>query len=91
MQPQEGRATPEMLDQIGRALNVICRPALRRAFLANPWATLEEHGAGDLPEGLVDVLANMTYEELGVVARLCDCEHGYVIGMTLQGGKVCFL
>ncbi len=85
MAQDPGRATPEQLDQLAGALHVITQPALRRAFLANPLGTLQQYGAGDLPEGFVNALADMTYEELGVVARLVSYEEGVVIGQTLDG------
>lgn len=83
-----------MLDQLDAVLRVIHRPALRRSFLSDPEGTLREHGV-DLtvfPESLVDVLADMSYEELSVVARLYDegCEHQLVIGRKSDGGVVCF-
>ncbi len=83
----EERATPVQLDQLARILDVITRPALRRAFLANPMGTLERHGVNldDVPTGFIDVLADMTYEELGVVARLVSYEEGIVIGQTPAG------
>lgn len=85
MEDEQERATPEQMDELARALHVITQPALRRAFLANPLKTLEEHGAGGLPAGLVNALADMTYEELKVVARLVSYEQGIVIGTTEQG------
>lgn len=85
MAQEQEPATQEQLDQLARALDVITRPVLRRAFLANPLGTLKQYGAGDLPEGFVNALADMTYEELGVVARLVSYEEGVVIGQTLAG------
>lgn len=93
MEQEQEFATREQLEQLGRALYVISRPALRRAFLSDPLGTLKEHGAGDLPRELVDVLADMTYEQLSVVARLYDdeCEAGLFIGRRLDGGSNCVL
>ncbi len=79
------------MDQLARALHVISRPALRRAFLADPHRILQENEAADLPEELVDILANMSYEELSIVARLWQPEYGYAIGTKPDGGVFKFL
>lgn len=78
------------MDQLARALHVISRPALRRAFLSDPYGTLKENEAY-LPEELVDLLASMSYEELTVVARLWQPEHGFGIGTMPDGGIFRFL
>ncbi|MDQ3932607.1 MAG: hypothetical protein M3252_07210 [Actinomycetota bacterium] len=91
MESDQELATPEQLDQLARALHVISRPALRRAFLSDPHATLTANGAEYLPEALVDVLAHMSYEELSLVARLWQPEHGIGIGTMPDGGVFRFL
>lgn len=85
------QARQEQLDQLARVLDVVARPALRRAFLANPMATLEQNGVNReiVPMGLIDVLAGMTFEELGVVARLVSYEEGIAIGQRQDGVKLC--
>ncbi len=91
MEPDQELATPEQLDQLARALHVISRPSLRRAFLSDPYGTLKENEAQDLPEVLVDVLADMSYEELSIVALLWQPEHGFGIGTMPDGGVFRFL
>ncbi|HEX2027347.1 MAG TPA: hypothetical protein VHF25_05050 [Nitriliruptorales bacterium] len=92
-QDQDLGASPEIMDQLDAVLKTINRPALRRSFLSDPERILKEQGV-DLevfPRELIDVLADMSYDELSVVARLYDegCEHRLVIGRTSMGGTVC--
>jgi hypothetical protein len=91
---QQGATPPdELLEQVAKVFHVIDRPALRRSFLADPEGTLKQNGVdlGIFPEDLVDILADLSYEVLGIVARLNDfgCAHGLVM-KTKGGVSVCF-
>jgi hypothetical protein len=71
-QGQDGQAGVEAISQI--ALKVLANTAVRKSFAADPIGTLR--GAGidpsSVPEQFLDVLADMSYEELTVVSRVSD-------------------
>jgi hypothetical protein len=71
-QGHDGQAGVEAISQI--ALNVLAKTAVRKSFAADPIGTLQ--GAGidpsSVPEEFLNVLADMSYEELTVVSRVTD-------------------
>jgi hypothetical protein len=70
-QPQyDGSKAAEAISTI--ASKVLASAALRKSFAADPLGTLERAGIDirAIPERILDTLAELSYEELGVVARV---------------------
>lgn len=87
---QQEMSDSDMVEQVANVLEVIRRPALRRQFLTHPEQTLRDNGV-DLdvfPTEMVDVLADMSYDELGVVAHLHEqsIRHNVEIGRSVDRG-----
>ena len=72
---EEQATALEFLDRLTR---IIEQPSTRRAFLADPWGTLDmdEPATGDPRHVIVDTLADMSFEELRLVARFGFGIHG---------------
>jgi hypothetical protein len=61
------------VDAVSRlATEVLARPTTRRSFATDPLGTLERAGidAHEIPEGVLDTLSDMSYEELGIVGSV---------------------
>jgi hypothetical protein len=60
---------PRELQRLGDAL---ARPAVRKAFVLNPIAALEQAGVDvkSVPDEVVDLLAELSPEELDVIGRV---------------------
>jgi hypothetical protein len=71
-QGQYGQAEVEAISQL--ALNVLAKTPVRKSFAADPMGTLQRAGIDpdSLPEEFLNVLADMSYEELTVVSRVTD-------------------
>jgi hypothetical protein len=56
------------------ATEVLARPSTRRSFATDPLGTLERAGidAQAIPERVPDTLADMSYEELGIVGSVAQ-------------------
>jgi len=81
---QDGGAMVEAISQI--ATRVLAETAMRKSFAADPMGTLERAGIDpdSVPEEVLDVLADMSYEELTVVSRLSDSMIG--AGISIHSG-----
>ena len=66
----------EPMDRLDRLSTVMEKASTRRAFLSDPWKTLEEGAQIERPQDpddpfnmLVDTLAEMSFEELTLIGR----------------------
>jgi hypothetical protein len=71
----EGQDVNYDVDAVSRlATEVLVRPTMRRSFATDPLGTLERAGieATAIPQGVLDTLADMSYEELGIVGSVAQ-------------------
>jgi hypothetical protein len=71
----EGQDVNYDVDAVSRlATEVLARPTVRRSFATDPLGTLERTGIDvtAIPEGVLDTLADMSYEELGIVGSVAQ-------------------
>ncbi len=83
-----------LVSELAKLIEIIQDSPQRRTFLEDPRGTLEKHGV-DLdvvPEKVLDTLGGLSYEELGVVVKVCEdfAEAGLTLGEFERGGRVCF-
>ena len=64
----------DALDEFGRFANLISSAHLRREFDSDPLGTLASNGVnvGALPDSVRDFIADLSYEELRLLARMQD-------------------
>ena len=64
----------ELAAEFAKVARVVRRPALRKSFIVDPVGTLEREGVNlrVIPEHVVDTLAELSYDELGLVSRFND-------------------
>ena len=73
------------------ARKVLADPEMRRTFADDPRATLQRAGidAEAVPDRLLETLTGLSYDELGVVARMNETLVD--IGFTSESGGDCFV
>jgi hypothetical protein len=83
-QDHDDRAGVHAISMI--AVSVLGDAAMRKSFSADPLGTLERAGIdyGTVPKEFLDVLADMSYEELTVVSRVV--ESMIDLGISIQIG-----
>jgi hypothetical protein len=71
----EGQDVNQDVDAVSRlATEVLARPTMRRSFATDPLGTLERAriDATAIPQGVLDTLADMSYEELAIVGTVAQ-------------------
>jgi hypothetical protein len=84
----------QLVAELAKVIQVIEAPDQRKSFTENPTRALERVGVNlqIIPSEVVDTLAGLSYEELGLLSRICDgfARAGLVMGEFPDGGRVCF-
>jgi hypothetical protein len=64
----------DALNEFGRFANLISSERLRKEFDSDPLGTLASNGVtvGSLPDSVRDFIAELSYEELRLLARMQD-------------------
>lgn len=68
----QSQGDPDALNELARFANLITDTRVRRDFDNDPLATLEREGVNvaALPDAVRDFLADLSYEELRLLARM---------------------
>ncbi len=85
---------PAVVAELAKVIQIIADPDQRRTFAGDASGTLEVAGVNlqALPKEVIDTLTGLSYEELGLLSRVCEsfAGAGLVLGELPDGGRVCF-
>jgi hypothetical protein len=92
---QTGPAEREALvAELAKVVEIIGNPEQRKACAGDTEGTLELAGVNleVIPGEVVDTLAGLSYEELGLLSRICEsfADAGLALGEFPKGMRVCF-
>jgi hypothetical protein len=89
MTQSEYGGAPRVVTDI--ATRVLADPQTRRAFADDPTGTLQRAGIDPeaVPGRLLETLTSLSFDELGVVARMN--ESLVDVGFTSESGALCFI
>jgi hypothetical protein len=84
----------EQVAELAKVVEIIGDPDQRKAFAGDTEGTLEIAGVNleIIPREVVDTLAGLSYEELGLLSRIGEsfAHAGLAMGEFPDGGRVCF-
>jgi hypothetical protein len=80
----------DALNEFARFANLISSQHLRREFDSDPLGTLASNGVnvGDLPDSVRDFIADLSYEELRLLARMQDVMVGANLSVSTIYGSL---